>query len=414
MKKKASYSFDSDYLLIIILLLFSGDPITRFMGKYAVFITAMVIFVIFYNKIKRDFYVLFLSIAAGLLLLFASQNIVLGFVSWLGALKYINTFLLGGLIIYLLGERFQYKFFIILSYVSIISLILYVPINLLSIHVPGFEWRPERITYIIYTFVEEHHYRNCGIFWEPGAFAGVITLCLALNIKQLPELWKKHRFKVIAIITALLTTQSTTGYIVFFLIGCYFLLFFVRDKTIAITVLPLLFIISIIVYSNATFLQTKVEEQSESSLVLDKGEFSNTRFGAFIFDYHYIKKHPIVGNGFHESTRYADNPELIQLIQMGEDLGHGNGLSNFMACLGIPFMFFYLLLSFKAVLKFDRRVGILVIPVIALSLMSEQWLFYPLFAGMMFLKNIKKISYEKKYSSINYLPQSQRENPYVS
>lgn len=386
-KAKALYRFDLDYFLIIILLVFSGDPITRFMGKYSIFILSIVIFISMYKRIKKDFYTFFLGIAASLLLLFASQYIVLGFISWLAAFNYISVFFLGGLIVYLLGEKFIYKFFIIVYYISLISLILFVPINLLGIHVPGLLWRDGGMTYIIYTFVEQHYNRNCGMFWEPGAFSGVLTLCLSLNAKQLPFLWKEHKFKIVVIVIALITTQSTTGYIVLFFIGSYFLLFFVRDKTIAFTVFPVLLVIAVIVYNNASFLQEKVEHQSESTLTLDKGEFTNTRFGSLIFDMHYIKKHPIAGNGFDETTRYADNPELIRLIQSGGTLGNGNGFSNFMAYLGIPFMFFYILFSFNAISTINPKVGILTTVVILLSLFSEQWLAYPLFTGIIFLRN---------------------------
>lgn len=374
---------------MILLVLFSGDPITRLMGKYALFVASMVVFATMYNKIKRDFYTFFSFIGLGVLTIFVFQYLVLGFVSWLGAFNYINTIFFGSLIIYLLAERFTYQFFMVMSYISIISLILYIPINLLSIKIPGFVWGTNRITYIIYTFVKEHQYRNCGLFWEPGAFAGMLTLCMALNVKQLPILWKAHRSKVIAIVLALMLTQSTTGYVVFFLIGCYYMLFFVRDKSIAFTLLPLVLVAGIVVYTNAAFLKDKVERQSEASLSLSQGEFSNTRFGSFIFDMHYIKQHPIIGNGFNEITRYKDNPELIQRAQMGLQLANGNGLSNYIACLGIPFVFIYLLLSFRAITKIDYKTGVLVTLVITLSLISEQWLDYPLFLGIMFIRNKK-------------------------
>lgn len=412
MAKKSLYRIDPEYILIIVLLIFSGNPVSRLMGKYAVFITAAFIFIALYPKIKKDFYAAFISIGAGLMLIFISQNYILGFVSWPGALNYISIFLLGGLILYVLGENFPYKFFNVVSYISVISLFFYPIFNLLNLHPQGLLWGNERYTYIIYTYVEEHHFRNCGMFWEPGAFAGVLVLCIAFNINNLPVLWKKHKFKVAAIVLALVSTQSTTGYIIFFFIGTYFLFFFVRDKTIAFTLLPVLFVIAVIVYTNATFLQKKVESQSESSLTLDKGEFSNNRFGSLIFDMHYIKKHPIIGNGFHESTRYADNPELIQLIQMGANLANANGFSNYMACLGIPFMFFYFVLSFNATSKIDRKLGILVTIVIFLTMFGEQWLNFPLFTGIVFLrckrKNYKQISInaKKRYGNINYLTQS--------
>ncbi len=412
MAKKNLYHIDSGYILIAILLIFSGDPVVQFAGKYGPILVSVLIFVSMYHRLKKDFYAIFLSVAAGLMLIFISQYYVLGFVSWLGALNYINTFFLGALVVYLLGDLFAYKFFIVASYIALISVVLFPFFNLLNLHPNGLEWKPDHITYLIYTYTKEHHFRNCGMFWEPSAFAGVLNLCLALNVKEFPELWKKHKFKLIVIVIALIATQSTAGYIVFFLIGTYFLLFFVKDKTIAFTLLPVLLVVAVIVYTNATFLQQKVESQSESTLTLDKGEFSNTRFGSFIFDMHYIRKHPIVGNGFHESTRYADDPELIQLIEMGENLANANGFSNYMACLGIPFMFLYLLLSYNGTSVNDKRVGLLVLGVILLSLFSEQWLNFPLFAGLVFIKNSKnkytenKVTARKRYSSNTYLPQS--------
>lgn len=415
MAKKLIYNIDFEDILIAVLLIFSGNPITHFTGKYGMAVVLGLIYVVMYNKIKRDFYIQSLLFASGLILIFVSQNIVLGFVSWPGAFNYIVTFLFGGLVIYLLGDRFAHKFFTIMSYVALISLIFYPIINILNIHPPALAWGDDEqhYTYFVYTFAKEHQFRNCGMFWEPGAFAGMISLCVAFNVKEFPVLWKKHKFKVIVIILALLTTQSTTGYIIFFFIAMYFLLFFVKDKTIAFTVLPVLFVLAIVAYTNVTFLQQKLEEQSQSSLTLDQGEFSNTRFGSLIFDMHYVKKHPIIGNGFHETTRYADNPELVQLIEMGANLADANGFSNYLACLGIPFMFFYFLLTYKATSKIDTKTGILIVAVIFLTLFGEQWLNYPLYIGMVYVgyrrsPNKKaKVYPKRRYRNINYLPQAE-------
>ena len=73
----------------------------------------------------------------------------------------------------------------------------YLIINIAGIHLPSLEWKPSRYTYIVYTYVKQHSLRNCGMFWEPGAFAGIITLALALNINELPRIWSKYKFKVI-------------------------------------------------------------------------------------------------------------------------------------------------------------------------------------------------------------------------
>ena len=136
-------------------------------------------------------------------------------------------------------------------------------------------------------------------------------------------------------------------------------------------------------------MQEKINKQSEGSQTLGKGEFSNTRFGSLMLDLPYIKKHPLIGNGLHEKTRYADDPELIQQIQSGDAIASGNGFSNYLACLGIPFMLFYFFSTFNTIGKVDKRVAFLVIFVMALSLWGEQWLNFPIYTGIMFL-TIKK------------------------
>ena len=223
------------------------------------------------------------------------------------------------------------------------------------------------------------------MFWEPGAFAGILMLCIGLNIKNLPFLWKNHKMKVVVVLIALLSTQSTTGYITFFITIIFYILFFLRNNLIKYAIIPMIFAISILAYKNADFLQKKIDDQSEKSSILGRGEFSNSRFGSFVFDLHYIKKHPLIGNGFSDITRYADHPFLI-----GMQLGHANGFSHYMACLGIPFMFFYLLITFKALYKIDGSFALLICLIIVLTLFGEQFLGFPLYTGIIFINNKRK------------------------
>lgn len=392
MIKTTSHSAASDYILVTLLLVFSGNPVIRFLDKSTLIVLSILIFILRFPQFKRDFFVKFFVIASSLLVLFFLQNITLNFVSWAGAIRYIFTFFLGGMIFYLLAERFSFRFFIVLYYLSLLSLFLFTLINLLNLHIPGLEWGiyGGKYTYIFYTYIKHlHQYRNCGMFWEPGAFGGILTLCLALNVKELPELWKNHKFKIVVLVTALLTTTSTTGYLVFFIIVIYYLTFFIKSAVTKFALIPSLLLLIMIVYQNTDFLQEKIDEQSEMSKNLGRGEFANSRFSSFMIDLPYIKKHPLIGNGLHEKTRYADDPLLYQKMKSGESLGNANGFSNFLASLGIPFMFFYLLISFKMMSKIDVRVAFLVIFVIVLSLWGEQWLNYPIYTGMLFI-NLKK------------------------
>lgn len=382
----------SDYLLMILLLVFSGNPITNFSfaEKFSLLIVTIVILIIYRKEIKISFYRPFLIIASALILLFLCQLATLYYVSWLAGFKYIVTILFGGLVFYLLADRFSITFFITIYYISLISFVMFVLINLLHLPLPGIPFTFQRTLYVIYTYLGDstHAFKNSGMFWEPGAFAGILMMCIGLNVKDLPFLWKRHKTKVVVIILALLTTQSTTGYITFFITSIYYLLFFIKNNIIKVAIIPVIIIISVWAYKNADFLQEKIEHQSEKTSVLGRGEFSNSRFGSFVFDLHYIKKHPLIGNGFSDITRYADHPFLI-----GMHLGHANGFSNYMACLGIPFMFFYLLLTFRALHKIDGRLAFLVCLIIVLTLFGEQWLNFPLYTGIIFVNNRKKYTF---------------------
>jgi hypothetical protein len=117
----------------------------------------------------------------------------------------------------------------------------------------------------------------------------------------------------------------------------------------------------------------------------------------------YIKKHPFIGNGLNPVTRYADDPFLMQQMKSGDSLGNANGFSNFLACLGIPFMFFYFLLIFLQISKADVGIAFLVIFVILLTLWGEQWLYYPLFTGIMFVK-VKNMKTRQRYYTPKYIP----------
>ena len=56
------------------------------------------------------------------------------------------------------------------------------------------------------------NYRNSGPFWEPGAFQGFILLALLMALRFKTGCAKGLRFKILVFAT-LITTQSTTGYL---------------------------------------------------------------------------------------------------------------------------------------------------------------------------------------------------------
>ena len=380
-----------NYLLVFILLFFSGNPFENILrdflgGNYTTIFAFVLTLIILNFKLYKapDFFILLTKILVTLLLIFLFQLITLGFVSWFGAFNFMLKIVTGGLIIYALNDQFFFYFFKLLYWLCGISLILYVLINILKVPFPNVVTSPENYSYFIYSTSEYHILKNQGMFWEPGAFAGIITLCLALNFNNLHYYWQEHRLKLMVVVLALLSTQSTTGYLVTFIIAASYILN-KKNKGLAFVLLPLLSFGGLYLYESIPFLKTKVELQYQQLYELDSDEFSNSRFGSMLFDWYYIKKNPFTGNGMHESTRYADHPILIYLIEQGENLGHGNGFSNFLASMGIIFVVGYFILVYKALFKEGKFYAFLVLIIIFLNLQGEQWFNFLIYLGIPFI-----------------------------
>ncbi len=384
------------YILLFILLFFSGNPLASklFGNKVGLVMFGMTILVLG-KKIILDklFFHLFLKIAFFLIVLFSLQNLVLGFVSWLGAFNFMLKILTGGIIVYYLKSSFPYVFFKVVFFLSLISLFFYFIINVLGISMPNILLSQGRYSYLFYSASVSHFHQNQGMFWEPGAFAGVLTLCLALNFERVTTHLKRNRREAIVITMALFSTMSTTGFLVFFVIVFFAILKF-KYKFLSLILMPFLFFIASTVYQNTEFLKDKVEGQFQKTRNQEIGDFSNTRFGALIFDWDYIKKHPLIGNGLHEKTRYADHSYL--LLSRDNDLGMGNGFSHYLASLGVFFIIGYFYLTFKALRSEKKIVRLLIIVVIILNLQGEQWFNFPLYLSLPFLYNFK-LPYNQRF-----------------
>jgi hypothetical protein len=375
-KKKA-------YFLLLILLFFSGNPLMTFLfGKFTMAVALVLTFLLIHKNIQLDkqFFTLFKIIILGIFAIGAFQLIELHTVSWLGMLNLATKFLLGGIIANTLKDRFNWMFFKVVSDLSVLSLIFYILINLLKIKLPSISLGEEINSYIIYgTSYEQHMLKNAGMFWEPGAHAGILTLNLALNFNNLKYYWAKHKYRLIAVILALLTAQSTTGYLVGFII---FLFFFINKKTVIL--IPIFLIIAFYVYQSTSFLSEKIESQFEESQNQKIGEVSNTRFGSAIFDWYYIQNHPLIGNGLEETTRYAKHKYLF-VGEKGDVIGSGNGFTGTLASMGILYVLAYFYFLWRAIAIQNKIYALLVLLAVVLNLQGEQWLNFPLYLGLPFL-----------------------------
>lgn len=380
-----------DYLLIFILLFFSGNPLSGFLfGKYSATVALFLTMILLKDEIiiPRKFYQIYSKVVFFLTIVFLFQLAELGFVSLLGILNFLVKIFTGGLIIYYFKEKFSESLFKVLYFLSFLSLVFYIFINFAGFSFPKINLSEYGQSYLLYT-TAFHPSKNMGMFWEPGAYAGILTLCLALNFNHLHYYWKSHRLKLIIIIITLLTAQSTTGYLAGFVI---LLFYFIsnKNKIVLVFVMPLIFAMGGYIYQSTDFLKEKIEWQFEKSQEQDVGEFSNTRFGSMVFDWYYIKKHPLIGNGMHEKTRYADHPDFST---GAEGVGSGNGFSNFLASMGVFFIIGYFIFLYKAFSKEGYQYAIMISVIVLLNLQGEQWFNFPIYLGLPFAKfqSIKSI-----------------------
>ena len=383
--------------MIFILLFFSGNSLSSFLfGKFDSLYLLISILIIYKSKIikKNIFYYTYIKVALFLIVLFLFQLYELGFVSWLGVLNFLLKIFIGGLLISYLGERFYIYLFEVLYYLCFISLVFFFLINILGVSLPNIAIGEELNSYIIYSTNLRHFSRNTGMFGEPGFFGCIITLCLALNFNNLQFYFKNYPLKVIIIVLALITCQSTGSYISFFFIVIFYAISFKKRSALFIF-LPAL-IVLIFIYSKTDFLSEKVETQYSAASEQKIGELSNTRFGSLVFDWHYIQKHPFIGNGIHEKTRYADHQYLFFGSEGKSVIGSGNGFSNYLASMGVFFIFGYFFLLYKSFNINGKFYAFIIVVIVFLNLQVEQWFNFPIYLGLPFFGLFKK--YDKKLS----------------
>jgi O-antigen ligase len=213
----------------------------------------------------------------------------------------------------------MFLFFNVIYYLSFIALVCFVLIDIVGFSFPTIGGTISDNYYLLYTQgLTLHSLQNQGMFWEPGAFAGILPLCLILNFNNLNFYFNHDRLKLIIVIIALLTTQSITIYISFFLIIMFYFIT-IKNRFLIFVFAPVLVLLSIYLYTKTDFLSSKIEDQYSSAKEQSIGELYNTRFGSIVFDWYYIKKHPSIGNGIHEKTRYEDHQYLF-FGAKGEDL----------------------------------------------------------------------------------------------
>jgi|GEM_PF-2700992 len=204
---------------------------------------------------------------------------------------------------------------------------------------------------IVYTVNPWGIDRNSGFMWEPGAFAGMLSVALFLNliIYNYRRNWKLF-FMVIAMVTA----QSTTGSLLLVMVGAFWLMN-QRVKTIAIA-LPLMTVIVMLAVSTGEG-RDKVQDRlknwdktinNQDSYADDREGISVGRFGSFVLDWNDTLEYPLIGYGLQETERTTG--KYIHLVR-------ANGFSDYMARFGAFGLFMLVWCLTHTFSRFGREYG---------------------------------------------------------
>lgn len=122
-----------------------------------------------------------------------------------------------------------------------------------------------RVSSIFYTqlfnpLAGELTLRNCGPFWEPGAYQGFLNLALSLIILTVTNRTKWFYLVVGILVISIITTYSTGGYVVLFVNIILLLTLEKRiDPIFKIFILLLFFLCASHIYYSTDFLHDKID-----------------------------------------------------------------------------------------------------------------------------------------------------------
>lgn len=224
--------------------------------------------------------------------------------------------------------------------------------------------------------------RNSGFMWEPGAFAAVLSVSMFINLIINRVKWN---WQLGIMLIAMITTFSTTGFLLMFLLGLFYL-FNQNTTTIAIGT-PVIILIGLFVFMQPNVSGKILDrmENSEHSIVSaedyegESNGISVGRFGSLMLDWEDFQKHPLTGFGLQQTERI--NSRYTDLVR-------ANGFSDFLVkfgLLGLTFLLFGLTTSFKRLQAVYGGRAYLIGTLMVITLaFSNPVLVTPLFLGFQF------------------------------
>jgi len=242
----------------------------------------------------------------------------IGFASKRTLLELPLLVLSGFYIVTRLGDKFRYLLLHVMTVLSFISLFFFF-IMLLTGYIPrtplSTDMYPGNVFFYVIRAGEIILARNCGPYWEPGAFGGYILLTLMLFFNSFEELWKRYKKHVIILLLALLTTKSTQAYVCGMMLVLFY---FYRERLTVRTFLygVMIFAVIAVAFTQLPFLQEKINEHLELAADWEDKQsiLSANRFTTTMVDIYDITRSPLYGNTDEPEIRYSENSQIQWII----------------------------------------------------------------------------------------------------
>lgn len=378
----------TDRLLCLMVVLLSGNAAVTARGRELVYIGALAVLAVVWlwrglALTRRDLAVLsvFAAISAVHVATFgaAAGTASAGFLVRL-SLAWLAVRTVPG---------FHRHYLAVMTLAAALSLAFYLPVVAgvdlagtlapLRVHIPGTE-----MAHIgLHNFhLPQEASRNSGFFGEPGMFAGYLILAMLLALVGREPLGA-GRWALL--VTTLLTTQSTTGYLALLGVALTALISANLEQAgrrvlQAMALGLVLSGVSAAAYDALPFLREKIQVQLEQAV--DQTDASRiNRIGNLVYDLEHVAARPLLGWSPRTVTREAVDADVESMASV-----QGNGLSGFATKFGLLGLALYLGTTW--VMLRDRRGSALVassaLAVLAVTLLGEQYLNASLFLTTMF------------------------------
>jgi len=196
--------------------------------------------------------------------------------------------------------------------------------------------------------------RNCGFAWEPGGFAVYICLAIFINLFFLKsDKGSSKRFWVLLI--TLLTTQSTTGFVIFLIIGLFYYLNENLKKI--LLVLPII-VVGIVLILSLPFMTEKIislaQDVNDVDAIVASGYGRETsvtpqRFASFLIAFKDFYLNPILGTGGYKGESWT--------AKIGVNISTISGLGNLLSYFGLVGFLFFAIVSYKTSILYSIHYG---------------------------------------------------------